>query len=388
MPRILLFPVLGLLLAGAVCGGEIGVDIDLPPRPAPKAAGKVFHFAGGERIAIQVAENPTEQIAQFEQVVTSDGRVSSVRFGFVNIFGMSLEDASTTISERYRQVTGFREPLVSIQLLEAPIQRVFVQGEVVAPKTVVLPYSMELTLASVLAEAGGITEDADISRIKILRRLQGGEVQMETVDATGFTRSGEKFSGPNLSSGDNVIVPRAESFSVLGEVKRPGIVTRKICRVPHGVPIRLSHVIATVGGLNSNADRLSMKVLRVDPQGNRQTFVCNSNEMEKGTPEHDPILMDGDQVVVLASEGIMILGAVLGPGIYYIPVGPPTLSRLVALSGGFQPYAKKNAVTVAKKNAPGKTITVDVRQVIEMGRTDLDVTLEAGDLVFVGGSPM
>ena len=377
-----------LFAAVAVAAGEAGTGVELEPKPATQTdAGKVFRFRGGERIAIQVAENPTEAITQFEQIVTSDGRVSSVRFGIVNVLGKTPEEASKIIADRYRKVTGFREPIVSVQLREVPVQRVFVQGEVLEPKTVVLPYFMDLTLAAVLAEAGGITEDADIAGIKILRRLPGGEVKLETVDATGFARPGETFSGPPLSSGDNVIVPRAESFAVLGEVKRPGIVSRRLSRVPHGVPIRLSHVVATVGGLNPNADRKNIKVIRVDKQGDRQTTVCDANEMEKGTPKHDPVLKDGDQIVVPASEGIMIVGAVNAPGIYYIPVGPPSLSRLVALCGGLAGYAKKKEVKVVRKNTPGKSITVNMEEVIELGRTDKDVLLEPGDLVFVGGDP-
>jgi protein involved in polysaccharide export with SLBB domain len=64
-----------------------------------------------------------------------------------------------------------------------------------------------------------------------------------------------------------------------------------------------------------------------------------------------------------------------------------TLSKAVLRAGGFTDYADKRHVKVTRKvdGEPGgsKTITVDLNQVLEEGRTDKDMLLEPGDTVFV-----
>ena len=365
-----------------------------PPTPKPVSATRIFRFNGGESVSIQIAGEPAARAVDpsntnavnLVQIVSSDGFIASTQIGYVNILGLTLQEASDVIAGKFRSATGLKNPVVAISLVSVPPRKAYVQGEVVQPKVVELPYDHEFTLASILAEAGGATEDADLSRIKVLKREPGGSVRMEVVDGAGFAKAGQSFMGPTLNSGDIVIVPRSEVITVSGEVKKPGIVTRKNSRVPLGVPIRLSHVVATVGGLNPNADRNAITLIRVDAQGNRKGTSYTMESLEHGDPASDPALQDGDQVVIPASEGIMVLGAISAPGIYYMPAGPSTLSRLLALAGGLQSFAKKNTVMVVKKNTPGKQMTVDMRAVIEQGRSDLDVTLSAGDLVYVGGS--
>jgi protein involved in polysaccharide export with SLBB domain len=74
----------------------------------------------------------------------------------------------------------------------------------------------------------------------------------------------------------------------------------------------------------------------------------------------------------------------MSPGIYYIPVGPPTLSRLVALAGGLQTYAKSDVLLVHKQ---GPKENIDLNSILEKGHTEKDMALIPGDWVHVPGSP-
>jgi polysaccharide export outer membrane protein len=63
-----------------------------------------------------------------------------------------------------------------------------------------------------------------------------------------------------------------------------------------------------------------------------------------------------------------------------------TLSKAILRAGGFTDFADTHKVKVTRKSASGgtnQTFTVDVGKVLEKGRTDLDLPLEAGDTFYV-----
>jgi protein involved in polysaccharide export with SLBB domain len=248
-----------------------------------------------------------------------------------------------------------------------------------------MPEKHDLTLAAALAEAGGLTLDADACRVKIVRRRAGGEQELIKVDASPLLRRDSDFTGPVLQENDQVAVARAESFSVIGEVHKPGVYSRKDAGVQAGQPVRLSHALAAAGGCKDMADRRGIQVVRTDAKGRRSLRRFNlDSALLKGDVEQDPVLEDGDQIVAAASEGVLILGQVRQPGIYYAVGGPLTVSRLVAMSGGFEKFAAKRGVTVVRKSDPGRFLQVDMKAIVENGKLEQDVELSAGDVVFVG----
>ena len=60
------------------------------------------------------------------------------------------------------------------------------------------------------------------------------------------------------------------------------------------------------------------------------------------------------------------------------------LSQAILNAGGFRKFAdsRKVKVTRGERGNP-QTYTVDVKQVIERGRTDLDMELQDGDRIFI-----
>ena len=80
-------------------------------------------------------------------------------------------------------------------------------------------------------------------------------------------------------------------------------------------------------------------------------------------------------------------GALRAPGPLEIPGDEVfTLSKAVLRAGGFTDFADTHNVKVTRKSLTGganQTFTVDVGQILEKGRTELDLTLEPGDMVYV-----
>jgi protein involved in polysaccharide export with SLBB domain len=89
------------------------------------------------------------------------------------------------------------------------------------------------------------------------------------------------------------------------------------------------------------------------------------------------------------SRGIVYLvGAVRMPGPQNIPSDEVfTVSKAVLRAGGFTDYADKRNVKVTRKGstpaAPGQTLAVDVGEILEKGKIGSDLTLQAGDLIFI-----
>ncbi len=83
---------------------------------------------------------------------------------------------------------------------------------------------------------------------------------------------------------------------------------------------------------------------------------------------------------------ITVLGEVANPG----PVNVPstmdlTVTKVLQLSGGLKPFADKRNVRVTRCDARGKQtrFTVNIDEIGKEGRIDKDITLNAGDVVYV-----
>jgi len=85
---------------------------------------------------------------------------------------------------------------------------------------------------------------------------------------------------------------------------------------------------------------------------------------------------------------VYLVGAVRVPGPENIPSDDVlTVSKAVLRAGGFTDYADKHNVKVTRKGStPGaadQSFTVDVGQILEKGKIGSDVTLRAGDLIYI-----
>jgi polysaccharide export outer membrane protein len=84
---------------------------------------------------------------------------------------------------------------------------------------------------------------------------------------------------------------------------------------------------------------------------------------------------------------VYLSGAVHNPGRIVIPGNEVfTVSKAVLCAGGFSDAANQHNVVVTRRagsNGTNELFTVDVEQVLERSRTDKDLSLKAGDMIFV-----
>lgn len=94
------------------------------------------------------------------------------------------------------------------------------------------------------------------------------------------------------------------------------------------------------------------------------------------------VIIAVDRVSRESRGKVYVYGSVKGQGPQEIPADETyTISKAVIRAGGFGDFANKRKVKLTRKS--GQDVIVDLKRVIEEGRTDLDVVLEPDDQIYV-----
>src|SRR5262245_28891688 len=92
------------------------------------------------------------------------------------------------------------------------------------------------------------------------------------------------------------------------------------------------------------------------------------------------------QVTVIIHEvnsyAIYVLGEVNKQGKYVVRTGT-TLLQAISLAGGFTPFASKNKMTLRRKAADGKDVSIPLRYTDILAGQQSDMVLKSGDVVVV-----
>jgi protein involved in polysaccharide export with SLBB domain len=104
--------------------------------------------------------------------------------------------------------------------------------------------------------------------------------------------------------------------------------------------------------------------------------------LEKEYYYNATVIVAVDHVSERSRGRVYVIGSVRGPGPQEIPPDEDyTVSKAVIRAGGFGDFANKRKVRLTRKG--GQEVTVDLKRVIEEGRTDEDVVLQPDDRIFV-----
>src|SRR5947209_20456495 len=104
--------------------------------------------------------------------------------------------------------------------------------------------------------------------------------------------------------------------------------------------------------------------------------------LEKEYYYHATVIIAVDHVSEKSRGKVYVIGTVKGPGPQEIPPDEDyTVSKAVIRAGGFGDFANKRKVKLTRKN--GQELVIDLKRVIEEGRTDEDIVLQPDDRIFV-----
>ncbi|HIK34588.1 MAG TPA: SLBB domain-containing protein [Thermosynechococcus sp. M98_K2018_005] len=304
-----------------------------------------YLLGAGDVLFIEVVNLPPTVTTQKEFSVNLDGSVSLPLAGRVIVGGLTLPQAEQLILNAYSKVMRF--PAVTVTLRTPRPMKILVAGEVSRPGSYVVPFtsvsasaagvglSGGLTwprLSQVLAQSGGITQEADIRNIEVRRQLGNGQTAVTRINLWEMIQSGDANQDITLRSDDVIVVPKAKevnaaeairvasaTFSpqvirvqVVGEVVRPGLV-----EVPANAT--LTQGIGAAGGFNvqrANMSRVTLVRLNRDGTVSRRRIPFSLAAQPNA--KNNPVLQQGD-VIVVERSGLTQVGDTIGNALR--PVG-------------------------------------------------------------------
>jgi len=263
--------------------------------------------------------------------VSNSGKIHVSHVGTISVANMTMAQVEDEIARRLREQQLLKEPWVRIGVTEYRSQPVFVVGEVATPGQYMM--TGEMRLLDVITKAGGFT--AEIG-----------------ADAYVFRR--RDFSSPMTA----FRIPEATDEQAKN---RP--------EPPTGASIVGSEQ-TTENPPAAERIRISIRDLR---QGNR--------------PELNIRLRGGDVIQVSRRklERIFIVGEVLAPGAYGLPVyyDHITAGRALAYAGGPQRTAKTGKGFIMRKDLNGGYQAVPFDFVAVTKGQQPDIPIRPDDIIFV-----
>jgi polysaccharide biosynthesis/export protein len=218
-----------------------------------------------------------------EARVTREGTINYPLLGTIKASGLTARQLEKNITELLE-----KDYLVSPQVTVAIKEygKVSIIGEVKIPGS----YQMKerLTLAQAIALAGGFTDEADLSRIKVIR-TSGAKKETIIVDLDKILN--KKALDFDVTAKDTIIVSDFGSFSIGGLVAKPGVYKLR-------KNFTVVDAISLAGGFGATAAPNGTKVIRIENGEKKVIIVPVARILRGDANSKDVILKPEDTVVV------------------------------------------------------------------------------------------
>lgn len=317
-----------------------------------------------------------------ESRISPDGQLYYPFVKRIKAAGQTVEQIVTQIEGGLRE-HNLKQPEVAIILKEYAPRFAYIYGEVKTPREIAIPMDREISIDQAIAMAGGLTKNAAEHRVQVTRRGADGQLATRTVDVDREQPTAAS-SGFVLRPGDTLFIPSLGGIFILGKVNKPGYAGAEIARNVSGELVSASQAIALADGYTEDADPEHATILRTDPLTHEsQVIKINLVDIvERGRPDLDVPMKSGDTLVIPTKAGVFVMGEINKPGKYFTEAGTLlTVTRAIALAGGFKQYAKQSRVKLYRK---GKVpMTIDVTAILANEELDRDVELQPGDILFI-----
>lgn len=340
-------------------------------RTSREATAGAYRFYPGDRFRFQVYDNPE---LTTEARVPLEGAVTFPLVGDTPVLGRTIPELTEALTQAL-EARFFTSAQVHIQVIEFAARKAYILGSVVRPSAYDLSPEMPMTLLQLVSEAGGFTDEADRERLRVIRRIDG-EPRLFVVDATDI-EEGRLDLDVVLLAGDQVVVPELPRIYVLGAVTRPG-------GFPFSFQERMTvaKAVGLGGGFAPGSDPDRITLIRDDGTGQR-VYVVNFGALTRNRNiEANVLLQPNDTLIVPERDRIYVLGQVGHAGAFDLGESGLTVTRAVALAGGFTRIASVNSTVLVRETSEGRrSYTIPVDSIINGPAPD--VRLLPGDIIFV-----
>lgn len=298
--------------------------------------------------------------------VSDEGTVRYALLGEIEVAGLTADEVAKKIEGLLKK--GYLlNPQVSVFIEEHG--KVYVFGEVNQPGSYELKGA--LTLVDVIVLAGGLKENANQSRIKVIRVYKDPKepkpIKEYVID---LEIHGKDFY---LQPLDKIIVEKYGSVYVVGAVRSPGVFKlEKIDLTPFDA------ITFLAGGALENAN-LGKVIVTREENGTKKEYVLDLAQDKK----ENFFLKEEDRIVVNLYKNISVFGQVRKSGSFPY-TKDMTVTDAISLAGGFTDVANSNGTKVIRgEGKTKKTIKVPVGHILKTGDKTRDILLEDGDIIVV-----
>jgi polysaccharide export outer membrane protein len=245
--------------------------------------GEDFKLGPGDLIAVRVF---MQQDYQATVRVGLDGSAELPLIGSVPVEGLTVRAAQSRVAERLRTGGFYKNPEVTIQVLDTVNSSVIVTGEVHAT----VPVSTERSLREVLLIAGGLPANASHT-VKIVRP---GLNEPIVVDL-GTDLAASSTANFPVHPHDIIQISRASVVYVLGAFSHQGAVP-----LDQATPLTLLQLASLSGGINFEGRYADLRLIRT--VGNNRTLVKVDIKKVREGKATDPVLQPNDIVFLPTDE--------------------------------------------------------------------------------------
>ena len=302
----------------------------------------------GDLVAVEVFDVPEmSRELRVSQTGTVGIPLVPVRLQLAGLTELQAEQKIEEVLEANGLVS---HPQVSVVVKERRSNPITVVGAVTKP--MVYEADRSVTLLEVLAEAGGITNDAGDTVI---------------VTRPEIPASDTSAAEPPEIRPEDAVTPDSNS-----DTTGPG--TKPESSASNAFPAPATPT-SGIGPSSSS-----------EPPPLTNTITVNLNDLiERGDTENNIVLHAGDVVTVPHSGIVYVMGAVARPGGFVVGNDRAQLTTLkvVALAGGLNRTAKRDQAVIVRRDSTGKQIEVpvDLAKVIKMQSED--VRMNPSDILYI-----
>jgi polysaccharide biosynthesis/export protein len=282
--------------------------------------------------------------------------------GRLHVSGLTETQTQQKIAEVLEANGLVSHPQVTVSVKERKSKPITIVGAVVHP----MVYQAEgpVTLIEVLAEAGGIANDA------------GDSVIVTRADSTN---SDDSLEPPAIGLEDVIPVSPAQTSSA-ETTGATAMQTNSISQGATPQPAAGTSAGNAGGSLMPEAAPLDL------PHAPGNIMTVNLNELlEAGGAQNNIALQAGDIVTVPHAGIVYVLGAVSRPGGFVVSNDRAQLTTLkvLALAGGMTRTAKTSQAVVIRKDNQGHQheVAVDLKKVVKREAEDLQ--LQPSDVLYI-----
>jgi polysaccharide export outer membrane protein len=282
----------------------------------------------------------------------------------LHVSGLTETQAQAKIAEVLESNGLVSHPDVSVTVKEHKSKPITVVGAVMHP--MVYQADRQVSLIEILAEAGGIANDA--GNTVIISRIE--------------TDPSSDSEPPAISSSDAAPTPVPQSTDSAPAASTTS--TQPTSPIDPSSPANTPPTAGSASASPSSPNSINPPDPSPPPIAN--TITVNLGRiLETGDTSSNIILQPGDVVTVPHAGIVYALGAVTRPGGFVIANdrGQLTTLKLLSLAGGLERTAKSDRAVIVRRDANGQQheVEVDLRKVMKFQAED--VSLQPSDILYI-----